>query len=114
MGITAVDSAGAPYIYAARGPQVELSAEAVSIGATSTGETLSGTSFAAPRVTALAATLIQDQSAGDVRAGLHRIASVLGAPGRDEVFGFGAVPAPPGPALLAVSEDLQKKSTQRE
>lgn len=114
MGITAVDSAGAPYIYAARGPQVELSAEAVSIGATSTGESLSGTSFAAPRVTALAATLIQDQSAGDVRAGLHRIAADLGAPGRDEVFGFGAVPAPPGPALLAVSEDLQKKSTQQE
>lgn len=114
MGITAVDSAGAPYIYAARGPQVELSAEAVSIGATSTGESLSGTSFAAPRVTALAATLIQDQSAGDVRSGLHRIAADLGAPGRDEVFGFGAVPAPPRPALLAVSEDLQKKSTQRE
>jgi hypothetical protein len=114
MGITAVDSAGAPYIYAARGPQVELSAEAVSIGATSSGESLSGTSFAAPRVTALAATLIRDQSAGDVRTGLHRVAWDLGAPGRDEVFGFGAVPAPPGPALLAVSEDLQKKSTQRE
>lgn len=114
MGVTAVDSAGAPYIYAARGPQVELSAEAVSIGATSSGESLSGTSFAAPRVAALAATLIQNQSAVDVRSGLHRIAADLGAPGRDEVFGFGAVPAPPGPALLAVSEDLQKKSTQRE
>ncbi|MFN3913123.1 S8 family serine peptidase [Hyphomonas sp.] len=112
MGITAVDSSGAPYIYAARGAQVELSAEAVAIAPGAGGEKLSGTSFAAPRISALAATLMRGQSAGDVRAGLRLLAADLGAPGRDDVFGYGAVPPPPDQPRLAEADDLQKKLAQ--
>lgn len=112
MGITAVDAAGAPYIYAARGAQVELSAEAVAIEPGAGGEKLSGTSFAAPRISALAATLMRGQSAGDVRAGLRLLAADLGAPGRDDVFGYGAIPPPPDQQRLAKADDLQKKMAQ--
>ncbi len=112
MGITAVDSSGAPYIYAARGAQVELSAEAVAIEPGSNGERLSGTSFAAPRISALAATLMRGQTASDVRAGLRLLAADLGTPGRDDVFGYGAVPPPPEQPRLAEADDVQKKTAQ--
>lgn len=94
VGVTAVSSNGAPYIYAARGEEVELSAQGVGIRLSSHSDVLSGTSFAVPRVVALAAWLMSGTPASDQRESLRALARDLGAPGRDEVYGYGLVPTP--------------------
>jgi Subtilase family len=94
VGVTAVSSNGAPYMYAARGEEVELSAQGVGIRLSPDSDVLSGTSFAVPRVVALAAWLMNATPADDHREGLRALARDLGAPGRDDVYGYGLVPTP--------------------
>lgn len=94
VGVTAVTSDGMPYLYAARGDAVELSARGVGLRLLGESDFLSGTSFAAPRVTALAAKLMDDGEMADQRAALRSMAKDLGAPGRDAVFGYGVIPSP--------------------
>jgi len=94
VGVTAVSSDGAPYMYAARGEEVELSAQGVGIRLSPDSDVLSGTSFAVPRVVALAAWLMNGTPANNHREGLRALARDLGAPGRDDVYGYGLVPVP--------------------
>ncbi|WP_291046150.1 S8 family serine peptidase [Hyphomonas sp.] len=94
VGVTAVSSNGAPYMYAARGEEVELSAQGVGIRISPDSDILSGTSFAVPRVVALAAWLMNGTPANNHREGLRTLARDLGAPGRDNVYGYGLVPVP--------------------
>ncbi len=94
VGVTAVSSDGAPYMYAARGEEVELSAQGVGIRLSPDSDILSGTSFAVPRVVALAAWLMNGTPANNHREGLRALARDLGAPGRDNVYGYGLVPVP--------------------
>lgn len=94
VGVTAVSSNGAPYMYAARGEEVELSAQGVGIRLSPDSDVLSGTSFAVPRVVALAAWLMNATPADDQREGLRALARDLGAPGRDDIYGYGLVPTP--------------------
>lgn len=94
VGVTAVSSNGAPYIYAARGEEVELSAQGVGIRLSPDSDVLSGTSFAVPRVVALAAWLMNATPSDDHREGLRALARDIGAPGRDDVYGYGLVPTP--------------------
>jgi hypothetical protein len=94
VGVTAVSSNGAPYMYAARGEEVELSAQGVGIRISPDSDVLSGTSFAVPRVVALAAWLMNGTPADNHRESLRTLARDLGAPGRDDVYGYGLVPVP--------------------
>ena len=94
IGVTAVSSNGTPYMYAARGEAVELSAEGVGIRLSPGADILSGTSFAVPRAVALAAWLMSATPADDQRERLRKIARDLGAPGRDDVYGYGLIPTP--------------------
>ena len=97
IGVTAVDARGTVYRRANRGPQTMLAAEGVNVPAPDGSGTLravSGTSFAAPRVSARLARAMTAPDAGTrdrVLADVVRRARDLGAPGRDPVFGFGLV-----------------------
>lgn len=108
VGVTAVTSEGVPYVYAARGDEVELSAHGVELRLQGGSDFLSGTSFAAPRVTALAAKLMADGERTDQRSALRSMATDLGAPGRDVVFGYGVIPDP-GQLQAKVQVDRYEK-----
>lgn len=97
IAVTAVDADGRVYRDAVRGPHIDLSAPGVDV-AVPVGEGLrfvSGTSVAAPFVTALVAAdpQIGEARAGDVLARLAERARDIGPPGRDDTFGFGLVSA---------------------
>jgi subtilisin family serine protease len=91
IGVTAVDASGQVYRWANRGPQVDFSA--LGVGVTTLGEggavtSASGTSMAAPVVSAHVAC----SKAGDLTAvakALTAKSADLGAPGRDDTYGFG-------------------------
>ena len=100
IAATAVDSEGRIYVAANRGPQVRFAALGVAVRAATMGKgyaSVSGTSFAAPQVAlALARTQARAEASGDASpeaciAILAAKAEDLGAPGRDEVFGYGRV-----------------------
>jgi len=79
IGVTAIDTQGSVYAMATRGDHVDLAALGVNVEIN--GQVRSGTSFAAPLVTAALAggeNLLLD-------------VSDLGEPGRDDIFGRGAV-----------------------
>jgi subtilisin family serine protease len=105
VGVTAVDSDGNPYRKAPKGTEVDFAAPGVRIWAPSTGNAdgryFSGTSFAAPYVTAMAALALQDGVAGTdaLEQRLAENARDLGEAGKDPVFGWGLVRAasPCGP-----------------
>lgn len=93
IAVTAVDAAGRRYVNANTGAHIEFAAPGVDLYVASRGggTYATGTSYAAPIVTALAARLMA-AGAGDVeavRARLRRGASDLGVPGRDTHFGWG-------------------------
>jgi hypothetical protein len=99
VAVTAVRSDGArwdrapvgPHIaFAAHGVEVSLPSLAPRAGTAATPRRWSGTSFAAPVVTAALATLPAES--GRVQALAARTRD-LGAPGRDPVFGWGKVEA---------------------
>lgn len=97
IAVTAIDAARRGYRRATTGPQVEVAAPGVDVWVAkgSGGGYASGTSYAAPVVTAFAARLLaRGQSRQAVRAALAGTAEDLGPAGRDTRFGHGLVVAP--------------------
>ena len=97
IGVTAIDAGGRVFARANRGPAVDFAAPGVDLWvarAGGGGRYASGTSWATPFVTALAAQELAARPALPP-AGLYRVlragALDLGAPGRDPVFGWGRV-----------------------
>tara|TARA_R100000322_G_scaffold133072_1_gene88924 strand:+ start:4151 stop:5422 length:1272 start_codon:yes stop_codon:yes gene_type:complete len=97
IAVTAVDAAMAPYGRANRGPEIEFAAPGVDlwVARRDSGGYASGTSYAAPIVTALAAQLGAGAalSASDLRRVLRASARDIGAGGRDHATGWGLVQA---------------------
>jgi minor extracellular protease Epr len=97
LTVTAVDRNGDVYRRAGQGPHVDLAAPGVEVWTAASvkgarGKT--GTSFAAPFVTAAVAILMADHkgmTVEQVTQALTGSARDLGTPGRDEVFGAGLV-----------------------
>jgi subtilase family protein len=78
--------------FSSRGPAIDIAAPGVSIFSTYPGTyaTFSGTSMASPHVAGAAALLVAcGHSSSQVRSLLQSTADDLGAPGRDNDFGFG-------------------------
>lgn len=97
IAATAVDSGARLYAEAGRGDHVDFAAPGVRIwtpGQGASGRYRTGTSFAAPFVTAAAAAAILAGAPADperLAAALARTAVDLGAPGRDPLFGWGLI-----------------------
>ena len=101
LAITAVDQNQSIYRRSVQGNHIDFAAPGVDIVLSSAGRLriISGTSAAAPYVTAAIAadpTLRQAKNLGAVRERLAQNARDLGATGRDSVFGTGLVRAPKG------------------
>ena len=100
LAVTAVDSLNRVYAKANRGGHIEFSAPGVDVWTAKAGgggAYRSGTSFAAPFVSAIIAaeqSLNPRQSRGLLIEGIRRAAQDLGEPGRDSAFGWGLVRAP--------------------
>lgn len=100
VAVTAVDGNLDPYRQAARGPHLDFAAPGVNLwtaASISGGRLRSGTSYAAPFVTAaLAVERVRrpGQPVGDAVAELSRCAMDLGEAGRDPVFGGGLISSP--------------------
>jgi hypothetical protein len=114
IAVSAVDARGRPYGRNNRGAYVYVAAPGVDIwGADARGGVAfwTGTSFAAPFVTATVARDLAQGRARDINDGRARIASSardLGAPGRDPIYGHGLLQVGgctgnggPGPVLSA-------------
>lgn len=97
LAVTAVDARGAIYRRAQHGPHVELAAPGVQVWTAASiegGRTRSGTSFAAPFVTAAAHVLrARGLDPAQTRLAMAAAATDLGAPGPDPVFGHGLLNA---------------------
>lgn len=96
IGVTAVDASRHIYRWANRGPQVDFAARGVAVTTLRAGGGLgtdSGTSMAAPLVSALVACLKQGEkqlwTRRNIVEELGKTSLDLGEPGRDNVFGFG-------------------------
>lgn len=124
IGVTAVDHGKRVYRRAGRGEQVDIAAPGVDVwtaASVSGGRPKTGTSFAAPFVTAAVALLKASEPAlttAQVKARLSQSAQDLGDEGRDPVFGWGLLDAsdfcaggePPSvkaPTAPAVAETVQ-------
>ncbi|QDA36854.1 peptidase S8/S53 subtilisin kexin sedolisin (plasmid) [Paracoccus liaowanqingii] len=100
IAVTAVDRSKQIYRRAGRGPHIDLAAPGVEVwtaASISGARTKTGTSYAAPFVTAAAALWLQTEpelSAEDLAQRLIAQANDLGDPGRDPVFGSGLLTAP--------------------
>lgn len=99
IAVTAVDKARNPYRRAVRGGYVDIAAPGVGVwtAASVTGaRQKTGTSFAAPFVTAAVSMLIAgetDMSPERLEAKLRQFTDDIGEPGRDPVFGWGLLNA---------------------
>jgi hypothetical protein len=97
IGVTAVDNQARAYAEANRGDSIDFAAPGVRIwtpGPTSPGSYHTGTSFAAPFVTAAVAARLANGAAADadgIADTLAQAAVDLGEPGRDPVFGRGLI-----------------------
>ena len=96
LAVTAIDETGQPYVRANRGAYIDFAAPGVHVSVDMGGETteVSGTSFAAPVVAAEAAARMSEPSpaaSSRVLSHLRNRAEDLGAPGRDNIFGWGAL-----------------------
>ncbi|MBJ7440114.1 MAG: S8 family serine peptidase [Sphingopyxis sp.] len=92
VGITAVDAGNAIYSSAARGGQVDFAAPGVDVFVPTDagGRYVTGTSVAAPFVTAIiAAQSSPRDSVKSITAGLARSSVDLGVRGRDTIYGSG-------------------------
>ncbi|MBF9036439.1 S8 family serine peptidase [Rhodobacterales bacterium HKCCE2091] len=96
IAVTAVDAGLNLYRRANTGSHIEFAAPGVDVFVASSGggRYQSGTSYAAPIVTAIAARLAPGGSLSTVRARLQSASQDLGNPGRDGQFGWGLVHAP--------------------
>ncbi len=107
VGVTSVDAEEEIQLDANRGPDVAFAASGVDVRAATLHDgygTVTGTSFAAPVVTARFAHLVMfPDPAAVARAwlALERDAVDLGPPGRDPVFGYGYLAAPGAAAVSA-------------
>lgn len=96
VAITAIDGDDRPYVRANRGGYIDFAARGVNVRVQSGGQDLvvSGTSFATPLVAAQIAEQMDAPSparATEILTELRQHAVDLGAPGRDPIFGWGAV-----------------------
>jgi len=97
IGVTAVDNHSQPYADANRGDYVDFAAPGVRIwtpGPTATGSYHTGTSFAAPFVTAAVAARLANGATTDadrITDSPAMTAIDLGQPGKDPVFGRGLI-----------------------
>jgi len=97
IGVTAVDNHSQPYAEANRGDSIDFAAPGVRIwtpGPTAAGSYHTGTSFAAPFVTAAVAARLANGAAADadrIVDWLGKTAIDLGQPGKDPVFGRGLI-----------------------
>lgn len=92
VAVTAVDTRGQVFRLANRGEYLDLAAPGVSLLHAKAGggyATSSGTSFAVPFAATAAARLRKLQPDEDALELLYQNAQDLGAPGRDEVYGYG-------------------------
>lgn len=95
IAVTAVDRGGRAYRRAGRGEHVELAAQGVDVWTAASvrgARWKTGTSFAAPYVTAAAALWRQthpEMTPAEIRAAMARDARDLGSEGRDDIFGHG-------------------------
>ncbi|MGE4218417.1 MAG: S8 family serine peptidase [Alphaproteobacteria bacterium] len=100
ISVTAIDAGYVVYSAANQGSYIDFAAPGVSLWTMTPGggKYQSGTSFAAPFVTAMTALLVAGGSRTDpevLRDTLRRYAIDLGQPGKDSVFGWGLVRARP-------------------
>jgi hypothetical protein len=99
IAVTAIDRAKRAYRRAGRGEHIDLAAPGVDVwtaASVSGARSKTGTSFAAPFVTAAAALLKaanDNASSADILDALGRSAEDLGEPGKDAVFGWGLINA---------------------
>jgi subtilisin family serine protease len=99
IAVTAIDRAKRAYRRAGRGEHIDIAAPGVDVwtaASVSGARTKTGTSFAAPFVTAAAALLKaanDNASSTDILGALGRSAEDLGEPGKDAVFGWGLLNA---------------------
>lgn len=99
LAVTAVDRRGRVYRRAVQGDHIDLAAPGVDIwtaASISGARTKTGTSFAAPFVTAAAALILHEEpglSPAEVAERLVERAADAGEPGRDPVFGAGLLDA---------------------
>lgn len=98
VAVTAVDARGEPYARAVRGAHVAFAAPGVRLelpdAALNPGRERSGTSYAAPLVTAALSALkaeTGERPSAETIAALATRVEDKGAPGRDPVFGWGAL-----------------------
>jgi subtilisin family serine protease len=95
IAVTAVDTQNRVYLSANRGPQIAFSAYGVEVEAAvddGAYEMVSGTSFAAPQVAAALALRIRSAVTPDQAVAMLAPSAVdLGAPGRDDIYGYGLV-----------------------
>ena len=102
IAVTAVDRRGQIYRRANRGDYIDLAAPGVDVwtaASISGARTKTGTSYAAPFVTASAALLLQQDASltpAEVRQRLSANARDLGDAGRDVIYGQGLISAPQG------------------
>lgn len=101
LAVTAVDRRGRIYRRAGRGPHIDLAAPGVAVWTAASirgTRTKTGTSFAAPFVTATAALMLEadpDLVPANLRRRLLDSANDLGEAGRDDIFGHGLLKIPP-------------------
>jgi hypothetical protein len=99
IAVTAVDKHMKPYRRAVRGDHIDIAAPGVGVwtaASISGGRQKSGTSFAAPFVTAAASLMLganPEMRPKDVADALTNSASDIGAPGKDVIFGWGLLNA---------------------
>ncbi len=98
IAVTAIDAKGEPYARAGRGEHVAFAAPGVRLelpdASLKPGKTRSGTSYAAPLVAAALSAIRAQGGEISTRAAVEALAAHVedrGAPGRDPVFGWGAL-----------------------
>ncbi|MDO5632319.1 MAG: S8 family serine peptidase [Paracoccus sp. (in: a-proteobacteria)] len=100
LAVTAVDRRGQAYRRASRGGHIDLAAPGVEVWTAASirgARPQTGTSFAAPFVTAAAALMLQenpDLTPADLRDRLRSSARDLGAEGQDDIYGHGLLTLP--------------------
>ncbi len=95
IAVTAVDTRRRLYTRASRGAHITLAAPGVGVFAPTEGQGgyHTGTSFAAPFVTASVA-MLRASGTTDIPRALQRSAIDLGPKGRDPLYGWGLLKAP--------------------
>ena len=111
IAVTAVTLGSRVYRRAVQGPHIDLAAPGVDVwsaASVSGARWHTGTSFAAPFVTAAAAVLRQgepDMTPDQIRTALAADARDLGTEGRDDVYGYGLVAGVPACGAVSLASE---------